>query len=426
MKILNYLNVSEFISEIKINDLPFNLIFISLLILPFSFYIGPAVIEVLIFLVSLNYLYIVILKKEYFVLNKIIIFFLSFYLLLILSSLLSNDPLISLKSSLFSIRFAILTFAIIHILKKSKLFLKFFFISCFISITLLFLSGLYQFFFNEDYWIISKIINNTSAKNTVVTGFFGDEKKLGSFIARFSPLIIGVYLFLSKNKLEEKINNSLIFFAPLFLITFFAGQRMGMIYISITLFFLLILSVKCNIKNIYKLLVFFIIPFILFFAKINEFQLTVKNSYNQLFYENNLNYFSAQHKTYAVTSIESFKKNYLIGIGPNNYRRECDTIKLKNNCSTHPHNIFFQLLSETGILGIIYYLIINLFIFYKIIKFIFARKNDELELFLLLPIFYYMNPFFPSGNFFNNWYVAIGLISLPFYIYFSNRKKSAK
>jgi len=37
-----------------------------------------------------------------------------------------------------------------------------------------------------------------------------------------------------------------------------------------------------------------------------------------------------------------------------------------------------------------------------------------------------MNPFFPSGNFFNNWYTAIGLISLPFYIYLTNKKYSAK
>ena len=167
----------------------------------------------------------------------------------------------------------------------------------------------------------------------------------------------------------------------------------------------------------------------LFFTKINDFQLMIENSYNQLFDEGKINYFSKQHKTYAITSIELFKKNPFFGVGPNNYRRECGSIKLKyleNNCSTHPHNVFFQLVAETGISGIFFYLIINFFIFYKIIKFLFAKKNNELELFLLLPIFYYMNPFFPSGNLFNNWYTAIGLISLPFYIYFLNNKNSAK
>ena len=429
MKILNYLNTPEFINVLKKNDLPLNIIFFSLLILPFSFYIGPAVVEVLIFLTSISYIYILIIKKKKIFLNKSIIFFFSFYILLVLSSFFSNSILISLKSSFLSIRFAILTFAIIYILKNLKSFLKFFFISCFLSITLLFLSGLYQFFFNEDYWIISQLINSKAAKNTVVTGFFGEEKNLGGFIAKFSPIIIGIYLFLSNKELGKKINIILIFFTPLFIISFFAGQRMGMIYIAITLIFLLILSIKNNIKNVYKILIFFTIPFLLFFAKINEFELTVKNSYDQLFHNNKINYFSKHHAAYAATSIELFKKNPFLGIGPNNYRRECGSVKLgnlQNNCSTHPHNIFFQLIAETGILGIFFYLVINLFFIIKIVKFIFSKKEKELEIFLLLPIFYYMNPIFPSGNFFNNWNAAIGLISLPFYIYLSNNKISGK
>jgi len=429
MKILNFLNVSELIYELKKNNLPLNIIFVSALILPFSLYLGPAISEILIFLISISYLYIIITKKEKISSNILIVFFLSFYILLILSSLFSNHILISLKSSLFIIRFAILTFAIIYILKNSNSFLKFFFTSIFLSILLIFISGLIQFFFSKDHYVISKIINNTPAKSTIVTGFFGEEKKLGSFISRFSPLIIGIYLYISNKNIKKKVSNILLFFAPIFLIGFFTGERMAMIYLSLTLFFLLILSIKNNKKNIYKLLIFLMIPVVLFFSKINEFDLTIKNSYKQLFHGNKINYFSEQHKSFALTSIELFKKNPLLGIGPNNYRRECGSIKLqnlKNNCSTHPHNIFFQLVAETGIFGIFYYLIINLFIFYKIIKFIFAKEKGELALFLLLPIFYYINPFFPSGNFFNNWYATIGLISLPFYIYLSNKKNSAK
>jgi O-antigen ligase len=429
MKILNYLNVSELINEIKKNNLSTNIIFISSLMLPFSFFLGPATMEPLIFLICISYLYIILSKKEKIPFNTIIIFFLSFYIFLVFSSLLSNSILVSLKSSLLSIRFFVLTFAIIYISKKSNLFLKFFFISVFLCVSLMFISGLVQFFFDKNYYIVKLLTNTLPAKKTVVTGFFGEEKKLGSFIARLSPLIIGLYLFISNKEMKKKINIVLLYFAPLFLMGFFTGERTSMLYLSLTLFFLFILSIKNNKKNIYKLLIFLTIPFILFFSGINEFQLTVKNSYNQLFNEGKINYFSKQHETYAITSIELFKKNPFFGVGPNNYRRECGTIKLKyqeNNCSTHPHNIFFQLVSETGGLGFFYYFIINLFIFYKIIKFLFAKKDGELELFLLLPIFYYLNPFFPSGNFFNNWYATIGLISLPFYIYLANKKYSAK
>ena len=54
-----------------------------------------------------------------------------------------------------------------------------------------------------------------------------------------------------------------------------------------------------------------------------------------------------------------------------------------------------------------------------------SKKNyDQISFFFLLPVIYYLNPFFPSGNFFNNWYMCIGILSLPFYLYLAKTKKS--
>ncbi len=78
MKILNYLNISELINEIKKNNLSTNIVFISSLMLPFSFFLGPATMEPLIFLICINYLYILISKKEKIIFNTIIIFFFKF------------------------------------------------------------------------------------------------------------------------------------------------------------------------------------------------------------------------------------------------------------------------------------------------------------------------------------------------------------
>ena len=64
MKILNYLNASDLTNEIRTNSFPLNIICISTLILPFSLYLGPAIIELLIFLICVSYLYIIISKKE--------------------------------------------------------------------------------------------------------------------------------------------------------------------------------------------------------------------------------------------------------------------------------------------------------------------------------------------------------------------------
>ena len=75
MKILNYLNAPELTNEIRKNSLSLNIILICTLILPFSFYLGPAIIEILISLICVSYLYIVIAKKEKIYFNNLILFF---------------------------------------------------------------------------------------------------------------------------------------------------------------------------------------------------------------------------------------------------------------------------------------------------------------------------------------------------------------
>ena len=56
----------------------------------------------------------------------------------------------------------------------------------------------------------------------------------------------------------------------------------------------------------------------------------------------------------ALTSLNIFFDNKLIGSGPNTYRKLCNKDEYNVNefsCSTHPHNTYLQL-SETGIIGL--------------------------------------------------------------------------
>ena len=161
------------------------------------------------------------------------------------------------------------------------------------------------------------------------------------------------------------------------------------------------------------------------------------DSYEQMFPQGKMVFFSKQHQAFAITSIELFKKNPILGIGPNNFRRKCDEISSDfitekygfdasdiKNCSTHPHSILFQLLSEVGLLGIIYYIIFNILLFIETFKFLFKKNYDQISFFFLLPVIYYLNPIFPSGNFFNNWYMCIGILGFPFCLYLTKIKKS--
>ena len=87
-----------------------------------------------------------------------------------------------------------------------------------------------------------------------------------------------------------------------------------------------------------------------------------------------------------LTAYEIWKDHKLIGAGNKSFRYLCgnyDNINSKRKdirCSTHPHNIYLEVLSEFGIIGLILFLSFILIIFYKSIKnFIIIFKDKSIN-----------------------------------------------
>ena len=427
------MDITNIIQLLKKNKLEVNILFFSVLLLPVSLFVGPLIVEILVFLICFSFICNLILEKKKISFNNFEIMFISFFFLIVISSLLSDYKLISLKSSFLSIRFIILIYAIIFIIKKLDYFLKYFFIICFGTFILNMFAGYLQII-EDDFFLPNLGI----AENIIVTGFFGDEKRLGSFLCRIFPLVVGCYLLVSKKEINKKVINVLILFIPLFFLVFLTSERMALVYCVFTFLFFIFYAAKINRKVIIIFsLLLILIPLLSYALNFNKFKETVTSSYNQIFPNGKMVFFSKQHQVFALTSIELFKDKPILGIGPNNFRRKChevsrDFITEKygfdasdiQNCATHPHNIFFQLLSEIGLIGIIYYIIFNILLFIETFKFLFKKNYNQISFFFLLPVIYYLNPFFPSGNFFNNWYMCFGILGLPFYLYLIKIKKS--
>ena len=128
-----------------------------------------------------------------------------------------------------------------------------------------------------------------------------------------------------------------------------------------------------------------------------------------------------------ILAYDLFLKKPLFGVGPEGFRQHCRNIKFDSKtgiCSTHPHNFFFQILAETGILGVFFYLCILIFI---IIKFLDAYKKNvniyDKNCFLIISlcIFFKLFPLLPNGNFFNNWISIIIYYFIGFYFYTYNK-----
>ena len=154
---------------------------------------------------------------------------------------------------------------------------------------------------------------------------------------------------------------------------------------------------------------------------------------------------SKEHNSMYQKAFVIFKNNYLFGTGPKTFRVECKKEKynneltqsyesdlkvnkleyLKNNsCSTHPHNITMQILSETGIIGFFFILFIYLYLFNNLFKFIFNKdkKNNIITFLFSISLFINLFPIGPSGNVFHNWLSVITFLPIPFYLYAINKK----
>ena len=90
-------------------------------------------------------------------------------------------------------------------------------------------------------------------------------------------------------------------------------------------------------------------------------------------------------------------------------------------CSTHPHNTFMQFLSETGIIGTIFYVASLIYILKSFVinlKIGIRNLNNNLiksKLFFLVALIISLMPLLPAGNFFNNWISIMNFFPLGFY-----------
>ena len=92
-----------------------------------------------------------------------------------------------------------------------------------------------------------------------------------------------------------------------------------------------------------------------------------------------LSFFDTTWGAHYLTAYELFKKKPLFGNGIKSFRDLCGEVEIKSvrkkfRCSTHPHNIHMEVLSEIGFVGYFLFIILILQVLYKAIK-IFYLKN---------------------------------------------------
>jgi O-antigen ligase len=163
----------------------------------------------------------------------------------------------------------------------------------------------------------------------------------------------------------------------------------------------------------------------LIFNTLESTNLASQNTFNY----KKLYIYSIAHHGHILAAYDIFKENILFGSGAKMFRKICDKRYNVNehSCTTHPHNLIMQFLSETGILGFLFYVLSLFYVLLKLLKIfklkIFNKISDfqRCQFFFLTALLISVFPILPSGSFFNNW---IGIISfLPVGLYLSTIMK---
>tara|TARA_B100000900_G_scaffold416215_1_gene450124 strand:- start:2868 stop:4403 length:1536 start_codon:yes stop_codon:yes gene_type:complete len=500
-----------------------NIQFILLALLPLAFVVGPLIVESIVNILNVIFLFNVFKNKNFgFLKSKLFIFLILFYLILILS-LFQSDYFNETKINvLFYFRFILFPFAVYEILKTNSNYLKYLFISLMITVFIVSIDGYVQFFYGKN------LLGFEKYRVDRISGFFNDDLILGSYLSRVLILLIGLAFYFKDNIKLNKISILIISFCVLLI--FLTGERAAFLK---TIFGLVIIFLVTNIRWSIKIssLAIFITSFLLvilinpiiFDRYINQ----LKSHIFQKDIKNGQYIFMSNYSPMFQTSLKMFNNSKIIGKGPKSYRYHCndpefksfflnrfktvdntilsidlswknkgliqvkeifisknDLIKKgdqlfsysflgsqntfiyqsdkegivkeiyeknvydKNDiflrldpqnlpdkeifkisaCNTHPHNFYFQLLAEVGLVGFVFVFSLFLYISFILIKnFVLLikkspKKKSDSELVLLIGFFIALWPLTTNGNFFNNW---INLINFyPLGIYFFLKKNS--
>ncbi len=425
------------LEKFKLN--PFLIVFF---LFPVAFVIGQAAISII--FIYLIILFIKDFKKIKFLINTEDYYIIFFFLIIIFSSIWNyfsdNEDYRSIISSLLYIKFLI-PYYLIRSTKIDDLFfknLRIIFSLTSIIILFVIVDTIFQYHNPSklDLFGYRSTLDNANR----LTGPFGNDEAIpGSFLIKvgFITLIFFNSYFFYKLKKKIYISSILSMNVVFLYVILITGERMAfmMSILAFSLLFLILNRQKINLifSAIISIFVIFVVieknPYIksryeimgkFLFSKSYIAYDVAKVKDEHIEKKNPINFFNNQWGAHYLTSLEILKDKPLFGAGIKGFRMDCKKKEYENirslsfykRCSSHPHNIYFEFLSETGLVGsffILTFLFIIIIKNYKLITFLKKKKlNYEDQIILsiyiaaLVVLISILWPIRSSGSFFSN------------------------
>jgi len=121
------------------------------------------------------------------------------------------------------------------------------------------------------------------------------------------------------------------------------------------------------------------------------------------------------------SAILLWKKEPIFGNGFRYYKTNCKSILNENDaqgCSTHPHNVYLEILSDYGLLGLILYVIFIASLFFNFLK----NNYNRVYFGILITVLVTSVPFVTSQSIFSSYYGSIYFLYIYLLKYYSKSK----
>ena len=403
-----------------------------LYILPIAIVTGPFLADLIISLIGLYFLIASIFYILYdYYKNKFTIIFLIFYAYILIRSLLSENIALSLESSLFYFRFLLFSLGFFFLLSNNEKLLSKLTLSFIITVSFVLFDAFLQFFVGSNVFLMERPLFEDVER---ISGLFGDELILGSYLSRIFPILIGLILISNYSK-KNKIFMLFFFMIGIDLLCFLSGERASIAYM--TLSSLIMLSCLSKLKLVRLVAVIISLTLGVLIVYNNPFikERTVDRTINQIGLGNSseeLHVFSAHHESHYKVAIMMFKDNLIFGQGPKMFRDLCldePYSLIENGCINHPHNTYLQLLAETGLVGFLIIFSIFLYLSYILLRQFLSIWIPNSKPFIsdflvciICSMYITLWPVIPNGSFFTNWLCVVYFLPIGIYLFETNKK----
>ena len=280
-----------------------------------------------------------------------------------------------------------------------------------------------------EFFVGNNILGQSSIMPGRLGSFTGEESVIGNYFFGFCLITLSFIYSKSSNIF---LNLSLAIF--LIIISFLIGERANFIrtFLAIILFMFFVYKVSYKIKFL-SIILSLILVYSVFLNINSDYKMRYFKKIKFIFEQNGLTKYLAnsQYGSHRNVAKEIFFDNPIFGVGIKNFRIESANKKYDNldhnknhlRVSNHPHELYYEFLSETGLFGLICFLFFIISSIILSIKNYFKEKNIyqfSAIIFVTLSIL----PIIPTGSFLSTYTSSIFWINFAIMMGYYNTRKS--